>query len=52
MEENKQLCPTCLTGQDTYLLDDKAPFCPYLECHNGKTCAKYKPLEKDIQMSY
>lgn len=41
-----QLCPTCKTGQDTYLLDGKNPFCQYLHCHNGKSCTMYKPIEK------
>ncbi len=47
MNENTgQLCPTCKTGQDTYLLDNKNPFCPYLHCHNGTDCTMYKPIEK------
>lgn len=44
-KNNKQLCPTCKTGQDTFLLDNRNPFCPYLHCHNGKTCSAYEPLE-------
>ena len=44
-KNNKQLCPTCKTGQDTYLLDNRNPFCPYLHCHNGKTCLAYEPLK-------
>ena len=44
-KNNNQLCPTCKTGQDTYLLDNRNPFCPYLHCHNGKTCSAYEPLE-------
>lgn len=27
-ENSKQLCPTCKVGQDTYLLDNRNPFCP------------------------
>ena len=45
-ENSRQLCPTCKVGQDTYLLDNRNPFCPYLHCHNGKTCSAYVPLEK------
>ena len=44
-KNNKQLCPTCKTGQDTYLLDSRNPFCPHLHCYNGKTCTAYVPLE-------
>lgn len=40
----KQLCPECKTGQDTYLLDERSPFCPYLACHSGMTCFVFKPL--------
>ena len=49
MKDNTiKLCPTCKTGQDTYLLDNKNPFCPYLHCHNGKTCTMYKPIKNPI----
>ena len=43
---NKELCPKCETGRDTYLLDSKASFCPYLSMHNGSTCAKFRPMKK------
>ncbi len=47
MNENTgQLCPTCKTGQETYLLDGKNPFCQYIHCHNGTSCTMYKPIEK------
>lgn len=46
-KENKQLCPTCKTGQDTYLLDSKNPFCPYIHCHKGNTCSMYVPLKQN-----
>lgn len=48
--KNKQLCPTCKTGQDTYLLDSRNPFCPYLNLHDGEKCSAYvriKPDKKD-----
>ncbi|HAS91558.1 MAG TPA: hypothetical protein DCS12_04730 [Clostridiales bacterium] len=44
-KKSKQLCPICKTGQDTYLLDSRNPFCPHLHCHDGKTCTAYVPLE-------
>lgn len=47
MANNKQLCPTCKTGQDTYLLDSKNPFCPYIHCHKGDSCTMYVPLEQN-----
>ena len=45
-ENNKQLCPTCKTGEYSYILDNRNPFCPHLHCHNGKTCTAYVPIEK------
>ena len=45
-KNSKQLCPTCKTGQDTYLLDNRNPFCPYLHCYNGKTCTMYRPIKQ------
>ncbi len=47
MNNNPQLCPTCKTGQDTYLLDSRNPFCPYIHCHKGVSCSKYVPIEKE-----
>ncbi len=44
-----QLCPKCKTGQDTYLLDNRSPFCPYLPCHNGKSCSMFVPLDDKEQ---
>ncbi len=40
------LCPTCKTGQLTYLQDNRSPFCLYLNCHNGTTCTMYRPIEQ------
>lgn len=46
-ENNKEyLCPKCKTGQDTYLLDNRNPFCPYLSFHNGDNCSMFKPMSK------
>lgn len=47
MKDNKDyLCPKCKTGQDTYLLDNRNPFCPYLSFHNGDNCSMFKPMSK------
>lgn len=43
----KKICPNCLTGAESYMLDRHSPECPYLYCHNGKKCPFYKPLSKD-----
>ena len=44
-KDTEQLCPNCKTGQDTYLLDNKNPFCPYLHFHNGASCKMYKSIK-------
>lgn len=47
MKDNKDyLCPKCKTGQDTYLLDNRNPFCPYLSFHNVDNCFMFKPMSK------
>ena len=46
-ENKKQLCPNCKTGADALKLDPHEPMCPYMEFHNGQTCTKYVPIEKD-----
>lgn len=48
-KNNKQLCPNCKTGKDMYLLDNRSPFCPYISCHNGEWCAKFRPLKENIE---
>ena len=46
-ENKKQLCPNCKTGADALKLDLHEPMCLYMEFHNGQTCTKYVPVEKD-----
>ncbi len=53
-DTNKEhLCPICQTGKETYELDKKSPCCPYIACHNGYKCGKYKKIEnmrnKEVQ---
>ena len=40
-----KLCPNCRTGADSYKLDGRSPFCPYLKLHTGQACAKYEPMD-------
>lgn len=44
--ETEKLCPTCKTGKDSYLLDERNPFCPYLHFHNGTSCKMYQKINK------
>ena len=46
-DNKKQLCPNCKTGTDALKLDPHEPMCPYMAFHNGQTCTKYVPIEKD-----
>ena len=45
--ENTQLCPNCKTGRDSYLLDSKELFCPYIHFHNGVTCSQFAPITEN-----
>lgn len=36
------LCPKCKISENSYLLDNKNPFCKYLRLHTGKSCPKFK----------
>ena len=45
MNENK-ICTKCKTGADALKLDERESMCPYLFCHNGKSCTMFVPLEK------
>ena len=46
-DDKKQLCPNCKTGADALKLDPHEPMCPYMAFHNGQTCTKYVPIQKD-----
>ena len=48
MKDNnkKYLCPNCKTGQDTYLLDSRNPFCPYIQYHDGDKCLVFRAISK------
>lgn len=44
---NKQLCPKCKTGAESYRLDPKSELCPYLVYHTSKECKMYAPLDNE-----
>lgn len=49
MEKKKysdQLCPKCKTGRDSYLLDNRSPFCPYLYLHKGDRCKMFEEIPR------
>lgn len=46
-KNSEQLCPKCQTGLDMFILDNRSPFCQYISCHNGKSCAMFKPLKEN-----
>ncbi len=47
-KHNEQLCSKCKTGLDSYLLDNRSPFCPNIEHHNGKECPFFKELDNAV----
>ncbi len=46
MDSKTMLCPNCRTGADSYRIDSRSPFCPYLSLHTGQACARFEPMEK------
>lgn len=51
LAENKShLCPNCKTGKESYLLDKRSPFCPYIFCHKDASCSMFVLLlEKRLE---
>ena len=47
MMKKEQLCPHCKTGKDSYLLDNRNPFCPYLGYHTGTSCSKFVRMNEE-----
>ena len=45
--EGIQLCPSCQTGHDAYLLDSREPFCPFLHLHQGNECRGYVRIKAE-----
>lgn len=45
--ENVQLCPSCQTGHDAYLLDSREAFCPFLHLHRIGDCRAYKRIKAE-----
>ena len=46
-DKNKDyLCPKCKIGKETYRLDLRSSFCPYICFYNGDKCSIFKPMTK------
>ncbi len=41
----RQICPICKTGLRMLELDRREPVCPYMGCHNGKKCSRFRRIE-------
>gem|GEM_PF-4631804 len=52
-ENNKQepLCTHCLTGKESYILDNKQCFCPYVNMYENNMCAMFCELSGDVNKS-
>ncbi len=48
---NKQICPKCRTGKESYELDPKSDACPNISCWKNGKCPFYIPLEKPPKSS-
>lgn len=44
-EYSPQLCPNCKKSADSYLLENRNPFCSHLHLHTGKSCIKFIKAE-------
>lgn len=47
MKKEKELCPHCKTGMDSYKLDKHSPVCPFQYFHNGHYCCMFVELDAD-----
>lgn len=51
---SEQLCPKCKVGMDSYILDNKSPFCPYLhaktmfQMFGGEEAEVYVMFENEL----
>ena len=46
-KDNEFLCPNCERGKESYILDSRSPFCPYIKCHTGSECAMFKKIKTE-----
>ena len=45
----KQICPKCNVGKESYDLDKHSDTCPYMGCWKDGKCNYYVPLEKPLE---
>ena len=43
--DHSTICPNCLTGQESYILDSSSEICPYISCLKNGKCKKYIPIK-------
>ena len=48
MKKQESLCPNCKKGYETYLLDNRNPFCPYIGSYKNGKCGWFIPMEKTV----
>ena len=49
---NAKLCELCKNGYDSFLIENKNPFCRYKSCHNGKACSHFNEHTEKEEISY
>ena len=49
---NAKLCELCKNGYDSFLIENKNPFCRYKSCHTGKACSHFTELTEKEENSY
>lgn len=45
LKKNFYGCGRCATGKYLYELDNHEPICPYMHCHNGKSCSRFVKIK-------
>ncbi len=42
----KQICPKCKVGKESYEFDRHSETCPYIECWQDEKCPFFKPIDE------
>ena len=48
-DDEKQLCPRCRIGKESYSLDNHSLICPYISCYKNGKCTAFKPVNENEQ---
>lgn len=49
-DSKAKICTFCKTGMETYNMDRRDIFCPYVNMCNGSDCTMFKPVRIDTDI--